>query len=253
MRNTASGRLSPRNTAVVHGRCRRIREWARGGALRCMGNCGSGRITHLGRPRRYPAVTIRDRLPPVVPRVSDPTTFTQQFHAARAGDQSSLDALLPLVYDELKRIARAQLRRERPGHTLQATALVHEAYLRLLGVDAVEGPHRAWFMGMAATMMRRILVNHARDRRAEKRGAGAVHASLAEAEQIAIEDVDLIGLHDALEALALLDERQARIVELKYFAGMEIDEMALTLGVSPATVRRDWAVAKLWLARELKQ
>jgi RNA polymerase sigma factor (TIGR02999 family) len=183
--------------------------------------------------------------------VSDPTDFTHQFHAARAGDESALNSLLPVVYDELKRIARAQLRRERPGHTLQATALVHEAYLRLLGVEAIDGCDRAWFMGLAATMMRRILVNHARDRRAEKRGAGAEHVDLAQAEQIAIEGIDLMGLHEALDALALLDARQARIVELKYFAGMEIDEMALALGVSPATVRRDWTVAKLWLAREL--
>jgi len=185
-------------------------------------------------------------------RVSATSDFTQQFHAARAGDESALNALLPVVYDELKRIARSQLKRERAGHTLQATALVHEAYLRLLGVAAVDGCDRAWFMGLAATMMRRILVNHARDRRAEKRGSGAVHVELAEAGQIAIEGLDLIGLHEALDALALLDARQARIVELKYFAGMEIDEMALALGVSSATVRRDWSVAKLWLARELR-
>ena len=184
--------------------------------------------------------------------MSATSAFTQQFHAARGGDESALNALLPVVYDELKRIARSQLKRERAGHTLQATALVHEAYLRLLGVAAVDGCDRAWFMGLAATMMRRILVNHARDRRAEKRGSGAVHVELAEAGQIAIEGLDLIGLHEALDALALLDARQARIVELKYFAGMEIDEMALALGVSSATVRRDWSVAKLWLARELR-
>lgn len=185
--------------------------------------------------------------------MSDPSHFTQQFQAARAGDESALNALLPVVYDELKRIARAQLKRERAGHTLQATALVHEAYLRLLGVDSVDGCDRSWFMGLAATMMRRILVNHARDRCAEKRGAGAIHVDLAQAEQVAIEGIDLIGLHEALDALALLDARQARIVELKYFAGMEIDEMALALGVSSATVRRDWTVAKLWLARELQR
>ena len=195
---------------------------------------------------------MRDRFLTKVSRVSEHSHFTQQFHAARAGDESALNALLPLVYDELKRIARVQLKRERAGHTLQATALVHEAYLRLLGVEAVDGCDRAWFMGLAASMMRRILVNHARDRRAEKRGAGAVHVELAQAEQIAIEGIDLLGLHEALDALALLDARQARIVELKYFAGMEIDEMALALGVSSATVRRDWTVAKLWLARELQ-
>jgi RNA polymerase sigma factor (TIGR02999 family) len=184
--------------------------------------------------------------------VSGAFEFTQRFRQARAGDQTALNALLPAVYDELKRIARAQLQRERPEHTLQATALVHEAYLRLLGVDSVDWADRAWFMGLAATMMRRILVNHARDRLADKRGGGAVHVELAAAERVVVEGIDLIGLHDALEALALLDARQARIVELKYFAGMEIDEIALALDVSSATVRRDWTVAKLWLARELK-
>jgi len=184
--------------------------------------------------------------------VSAASDFTQQFRAARAGDSAALNALLPAVYDELKRIARAQLQRERPEHTLQATALVHEAYLRLLGVQSVDWTDRAWFMGLAATMMRRILVNHARDRLADKRGGGAVHLELGAAERVAQGDLDLLGLHEALESLALLDARQARIVELKYFAGMEIDEIALALQVSSATVRRDWSVAKLWLARELK-
>lgn len=195
---------------------------------------------------------MRTRWLPTVPKVSEPSGFTQQFLQARAGDESALNRLLPAVYDELKRIARAQLQRERPEHTLQATALVHEAYLRLLRVDSVDWADRAWFMGMAATMMRRILVNHARDRLADKRGAGAVHVELAAAERVAQEGIDLLGLHDALDALALLDARQARVVELKYFAGMEIEEIALVLDVSSATVRRDWTVAKLWLARELK-
>lgn len=178
--------------------------------------------------------------------------FTQQFRDARAGNETALNALLPAVYGELKRIARAQLARERSGHTLQATALVHEAYLRLLGVQVVDWADRAWFMGLAATMMRRILVNHARDRLADKRGAGAVHVELAMADELPQPGIDLLGLHDALDALALLDARQARVVELKYFAGMEIDEIALVLGVSAATVRRDWTVARMWLARELK-
>lgn len=178
--------------------------------------------------------------------------FTQQFREARRGDAAALDALLPAVYEELKRIARAQLRRERPEHTLQATALVHEAYLRLLGVESVDWADRAWFMGLAATMMRRILVNHARDRLVDKRGGGAVHVELSAAEPVSADGIDLLGLHDALDALALLDARQARVVELKYFGGMEIDEIAVVLGVSSATVRRDWTVAKLWLARELK-
>ena len=184
--------------------------------------------------------------------VAETFDFTDKFREARAGDASALNALLPAVYDELKRIARAQLRRERPEHTLQATALVHEAYLRLLGVQSVDWADRAWFMGLAATMMRRILVNHARGRLADKRGGGAVHVELGVAEPMPADGIDLIGLTDALDALALLDARQARVVELKYFAGMQIDEIALVLDVSPATVRRDWTLAKLWLARELK-
>ena len=156
-----------------------------------------------------------------------------------------LNAVLPAVYDELKRIARAQLSRERAGHTLQPTALVHEAYLRLLGSEAIDWTDRAWFIGMAATMMRRILINHARDRLTEKRGSGAIHVELSEAEPVHAETFDLLGLHAALEALQLL--------ELKYFGGMEIDEIATVLSVSSATVRRDWAVAKLWLARELRR
>lgn len=185
--------------------------------------------------------------------VSEPSEFTRQFRAARSGDPTALNALLPVVYEELKRIARAQLARERPGHTLQATALVHEAYLRLLGAQAIDPSDRAWFMGLAATTMRHILVNHARDRHAEKRGAGAEHVELSQAAALAQPVFDVLGLHDALDALALLDPRQARVVELKYFAGMEVDEIAQVLAVSSATVRRDWTVAKLWLARELKQ
>jgi len=184
--------------------------------------------------------------------VSEFSCFTRQFRSARAGDVAALDALMPTVYGELKRIARAQLARERPGHTLHATALVHEAYLRLLGVESVDWSDRAWFMGLAATMMRRILINHARDRLADKRGAGAAHVELSEAKQVDVADIDVIGLHEALDALAVLDPRQARVVELKYFAGMELAEIAHVLDVSTATVRRDWAVAKLWLAHELK-
>jgi RNA polymerase sigma-70 factor, ECF subfamily len=196
---------------------------------------------------------MRYRRPLEMPVVAEPFEFTRQFRDARAGDGCALNALLPAVYDELKRIARAQLARERPGHTLQATALVHEAYLRLLGAQSIDYADRAWFMGLAATMMRRILVNHARDRGADKRGAGAVHVELSEAAAVAEEAFDLLGLHEALDALHLLDARQARVVELKYFGGMEIDEIAVALSVSSATVRRDWSIARLWLARELKR
>ncbi len=128
---------------------------------------------------------------------------------------------------------------------------MHEAYLRLVAQHAADLSGRAYFFGLAASMMRRILVNHARDRVAEKRGGGAVAVTLSQAEEIGDGALDVVELHEALEALAKLDERQARVVELKFFAGLEIDEIAEMLGVSPATVRRDWTMAKLWLGREL--
>lgn len=177
---------------------------------------------------------------------------TQQLAAARAGDAAALDQLFPLVYEELKRLARAELARERAGHTLQPTALVHEAYLRLVAQRAADGLGRAYFFSLAASMMRRILVNHARDRAAQKRGGGAAAITLSQAEGVAEGgSIDVLGLHVALEALAQLDARQARVVELKFFGGLEIDEIAQVLAVSPATVRRDWTLARLWLGREL--
>lgn len=176
----------------------------------------------------------------------------RQLRAAHAGDGAALDALLPLVYDELRRLARIQLADERAGHTLQPTALVHEAWLRLIGQHSADWNDRACFFGLAATMMRRILVNHARDRVAQKRGAGALVVTLSAAEDIAAEEqVDLLGLHDALDTLAALDPRQARVVELKFFAGLDIDAIASLLDVSSATVRRDWTMAKMWLGRAL--
>lgn len=178
--------------------------------------------------------------------------ITQQLAAAREGDAAALDQLFPLVYEELKRLARAELARERAGHTLQPTALVHEAYLRLVAQRAADGLGRAYFFSLAASMMRRILVNHARDRAAQKRGGGAAAITLSQAEGVAGADgIDVLGLHVALEALAQLDARQARVVELKFFGGLEIDEIAQLLQVSPATVRRDWTLARLWLGREL--
>ena len=175
----------------------------------------------------------------------------QILRAAHGGDADALDAVFPLVYDELKRLARAQLARERPEHTLQPTALVHEAYLRLVDQHSADWTDRAFFFGLAASMMRRILVNHARDRHAQKRGAGVPVLTLSAADEQAGEEVDLLGLHDALDTLAALDPRQARVVELKFFAGLEIDEIAALLAVSPATVRRDWTMARMWLGRAL--
>jgi RNA polymerase sigma-70 factor (ECF subfamily) len=158
------------------------------------------------------------------------------------------DQLLPLIYGELRRLAASYLRRERPGHTLQPTALVHEAYVRMLDQRQVDWANRAQFMGLAAVMMRRILVNHARDRVADKRGGGAEHVSLTLAgEGIGASEVNLLDLHDALDRLNEMDPRKARIVELKFFGGLTTDEIAETLRISSATVERDWKFARAWL------
>lgn len=177
--------------------------------------------------------------------------ITQQLGAAQAGDAAALDALFPIVYDELKRLARSELARERAGHTLQPTALVHEAYLRLVAQQVEGWSGRAYFFSLAASMMRRILVNHARDRSAQKRGSGVAPVTLSQAEGLAAGALDVVELHEALEELARLDARQARVVELKFFGGLEIEEIAEVVGVSSATVRRDWTMARLWLGREL--
>jgi RNA polymerase sigma factor (TIGR02999 family) len=183
--------------------------------------------------------------------MSDTLDITAHLHAARRGDAAALDALFPIVYDELKRVARRALAGERAGHTLQATALVHEAYLRLAAQHA-DWSDRRYFFGIAAAMMRRILVNHARDRAADKRGGGVMATTLSAADAVAANgELDVLELHAALETLAKLDERQARVVELKFFGGLEIDDIADVVGVSPATVRRDWAMARMWLGREL--
>ena len=169
----------------------------------------------------------------------------------RSGDESALDALLPLVYDELRRIARRYLSDERGGHTLQATALVHEAYLRLVDQSPLGIESRTQFFGIAARLMRQILVDHARSRRASKRGGGKL-ISLDESAEISPQkDLDLIALDDALNELARLDERQARIVELRFFAGLSIEETSRVLAVSAVTVTRSWTNARLWLCREL--
>jgi RNA polymerase sigma factor (TIGR02999 family) len=163
-------------------------------------------------------------------------------------DKAALDRMLPVVYQELHRLAERHLGRERPGHTLQPTALVHEAYLRLVDQRSADWRNRAQFFGLAASMMRRILVNHARDRRAEKRGGGAEPVSLSLVEATSGRpEVELIALEDALQHLGELDQRKARVVELKFFGGLTVDEIAEVLAVSGATVERDWAFAKAWL------
>lgn len=171
---------------------------------------------------------------------------------AQAGDRAALDELLPLVYRELKGIAARQLAGERPGHTLQATALVNEAYLRLVDQHSVDWRNRAHFFSIAAETMRRVLVNHAISRRAEKRGAGATLLALDEAVSFPERrEVDLILLDDALTRLADLDRVQARIVEMKFFAGLSNEEVAEVLGKSDSTVKREWRSAKAWLAAQL--
>lgn len=164
------------------------------------------------------------------------------------GDRAALDRLLPMVYDELRRLAAAQLGRERADHTLQATALVHEAFLRLVDQHSVDWRNRAQFLGLAARMMRRILVNHARDRAAQKRGGGLEKVTLGALEGWSGGDtVDLAGLDDALDRLAALDARKGQVVELKFFAGLTTREIAEVLETSTATVERDWRFARAWL------
>ena len=169
------------------------------------------------------------------------------------GDQGAREALIPLVYDELRRLARRYLRRERPDHTLQSAALVNEAYLRLIRQDQPQWQNRAHFFGVAAQLMRHILVDHARNRAAAKRGAGAPRLTLDP--DVALpqaRDVDLVALDDALNQLAALDPQQSRLVELRFFGGLSIEETSVVLGVSPATVKREWATARAWLQREMR-
>ncbi|HEX5230186.1 MAG TPA: sigma-70 family RNA polymerase sigma factor [Bryobacteraceae bacterium] len=168
------------------------------------------------------------------------------------GDSAALEALVPLVYDELRRLAQLYLSREKPGHTLSSTALVHEAYLRLVRQTDVTWQNRAHFFAVAARMMRRILVDHARKHAYAKRGGGAMTISLDETVASAPErELDLVALDDALEALAKLDERQSRMVELRFFGGLSIEETSEVLGVSAPTVKREWASARAWLYREI--
>jgi RNA polymerase sigma factor (TIGR02999 family) len=171
---------------------------------------------------------------------------------AGAGSQAAYDELFPLVYAELRRIAAREMRHEKPGRTLQTTALVHEAYLRLLKDASLSFESRAHFLGIAARAMREILIEHARARSARKRGGGAVRLTLDDTvAAVSSPPVDVIALNEALERLARLDERHARVVELRYFGGLSVEETAAALGMSPATVKRAWTLARAWLFREL--
>ena len=179
---------------------------------------------------------------------------TQLLVSWSMGNQAALDELMPLVYGELHRLASAYLRRERPDHTLQSTALVHEAFMKLSNQREVEWRNRAHFYGIAAQMIRRILVDYARSHHAEKRGSGAVKLALDEAMAVPQQkDLDLLGLNDALERLAEMDPRQSRIVELRFFAGLSIEETAEVMQLSPATIKREWNSARAWLFRELSR
>jgi RNA polymerase sigma-70 factor, ECF subfamily len=179
---------------------------------------------------------------------STPGAVTQWLLDWGRNDKQGLDQMLPVVYNELHRLASSYLSREAPGHTLQPTALVHEAYLRLVDQRRVDWRNRAQFLGVAASLMRRILVNHARDRAARKRGGNPNRVSLSLVEAPSGRpDVELIALEEALERLAALDERKSKVVELKFFGGLTIEEIAEVLQVSGATVEREWAFARAWL------
>lgn len=179
---------------------------------------------------------------------------TRLLSALTRGDEGAAAKLIPAVYDELRRLAASYMRRERPDHTLQATALVHEAYLKLVEQRSVNWQSRAHFFGVAAQLMRRILIDHARGHLRQKRGGEQRKVALDEAvvcsEQ---QSEELLAVDEALQRLAKLDARQARVVELRFFGGLSVEEAAEVLGISPKTVKRDWSVAKAWLYADLKE
>ena len=183
-----------------------------------------------------------------------PKNVTQLLVAWSGGDQTALDALAPLVHQELHRLAARYIAGERPGHILQPTALVNEAYVRLVDWKDVRWQNRAHFFAMAAQIMRRVLVDVARTRGRTKRGHGQIHVSLSEAAHVpAGPRVDLVALDDALHALETLDRRQSQVVDLRFFGGLSLEEAAHVLGVSVGTVRRDWSLARAWLFHELRR
>lgn len=186
--------------------------------------------------------------------MSAPEGVTQLLIDWSKGDQAALDKLMPLVYNELRRLATNYLRRERAGHTLQPTALVNEAYLKLVDQRNAKWQNRAQFFGISAQLMRRILVDHARQRQAAKRGGSQQQRlSITSAEALAQKpEIDLLALNEALDQLSAMDPQQSRIVELKFFGGLSIEETAEVLGVGHATVERDWKMARAWLRRQLE-
>ena len=185
---------------------------------------------------------------------SSPDDITGLLMAWGSGDKAALDRLIPLLYQELRRLARRQMRRERQGDTLQTTALVNEAYLRLVDYERVQARDRNHFLAIAAQAMRRILVERARSRRSDKRGSNPQRISLDEVTEVAeARAADLLALDEALQALSTIDPRKAQLVELRYFGGLTIEETANVLGVSTPTVERDWHTARIWLHREILQ
>jgi len=183
-----------------------------------------------------------------------PSEVTLLLQGWREGDSKALEALLPLVYKELRRLAHFQLRSERPDHTLQSAALVHEAYLRLVGMNPPQWESRTHFFAIAAQLMRQILVDYARRHKATKRGGSVCTLSLEDAGVTPRQsEVDVVALDDALQALARIDKRQSRIVELRFFAGLSLEEISKALEVGSATVQRDWTAARAWLHREMSR
>ena len=181
-----------------------------------------------------------------------PAEITKLLVRSSQGDKTALDQLLPLVYQELHRLAHHQLQKERAHHSLQTTGLVHEAYLRLAGQQQVDWENRFHFFALAANMMRRVLVDYARAQQSNKRGGGAVHVSLSQAEEKAADRVaEVIALDEALATLATLDPRQSQVIELRYFGGLSVEETAAVLKVSPSTVHSDWRQARAWLYLQL--
>ena len=181
---------------------------------------------------------------------------TRLLQGWRDGDRKALDSLLPLVYEELRRLAHFQLRNERQEHTLQSAALVHEAYLRMVGLNSLQWESRTHFFGIAAQVMRQVLVDYARRHRSAKRGGSVCKVSLEEAMISPLgkeKDVDVVALDEALLALARIDARQSRVVEMRFFAGLSLAEISEVLEVGPATVQRDWTAARAWLHREMSR
>ena len=237
VRNVTAWRLGRRPGITLKGE----NSWQKG-ALPGSGAAGATRRGDAGARRKIEGIT------------GPPQNPTALLLAWNQGDPDALEALLPLVYEELRQLAGRYMKGERSGHTLQATALVNEVYLRLIDVQRVRWQNRAHFFAMAARLMRRVLVEAARSRASLKRGAGAPIVSLDEALVVPMEPgSDLVALDEALTALAAVDSRKSQVVEMRFFGGLSLDETAEALHISRDTVKRDWKMAKLWLLRELQR